>query len=61
MKFPSPCGVVEFELKKGCSVTHVATFPSPCGVVEFEPPPFKTIAVRGFWIAKSEGVKNDSG
>ena len=36
--FPSPCGVMEFELF-GNDIKHGTgfLFPSPCGVMEFEP------------------------
>ena len=34
--FPSPCGVMEFELIDLYFKTNLEVFPSPCGVMEFE-------------------------
>ena len=37
LRFPSPCGVMEFEHLEGISIMHENyLFPSPCGVMEFE-------------------------
>ena len=37
VKFPSPCGVMEFEQVRAQADLDQYMFPSPCGVMEFEP------------------------